>query len=455
MPAIINHTSTPNKLLKLQTPDEDSGRMRVSGYLVYSIIGHFASAHPLARPQKANESSIFCASRQPMLCCRTLIMTSIPWDRVNWRNSVFLMSLLFLALVGVPIYLWRYGLDWFQAALFLVFFSATGLSITLGYHRLFSHRSFRAAWPVRLATLVFGAAAFENSALCWASDHRRHHKHTDSDDDPYDISKGFWHAHIGWILFKMEPATHLDNVKDLQADPLVRWQHKYYFAIAGVCGLLLPAVLGGLWAGWPGALGGFLMGGVARIVAVQQFTFFINSLCHTIGRQPYSSRNTAKDSAIMAFFTFGEGYHNYHHAFQYDYRNGVKPWQFDPTKWSIWLLARLGLASDLRRVPAERILLAEIEEKQRRLESRLHPAIAPKVHPALPRLQATKVRLQETFARWEAREIEYRQALQNRLASSRERWALIQRDFREATAALRSAILDWQEAYTHVEKALA
>jgi len=372
-------------------------------------------------------------------------MLTIPWKRVHWPNSLFLISTLALALTAAPVYLWKYGLDWFQVALFVLFFGVTGLSITLGYHRLFAHRAFRAAWPVRLLTLVFGAAAFENSVLCWTSDHRRHHKHTDHEDDPYDITKGFWHAHIGWILFKLEPETNLDNVKDLQTDPLVIWQHRHYLLIAAFAGLLLPALLGGLWNGWVGALGGLLIGGLARMVAVQHFTFFINSLCHTIGRQPYSSRNTSKDSAIMAFFTFGEGYHNFHHAFQHDYRNGVKAWQFDPTKWSIWLLARLGLAGDLRRVPAERILLAEAAEKQRRLDQKLNCQIVK--HPVLDRLHATKEHLQATFAQWEVKEAEYRQALQNRFAASREKWTVLQRELREARIAFRAALQNWQEAY--------
>jgi len=296
---------------------------------------------------------------------------AIPWEKVNWPNSIFLISTLLLTLTAVPAYLWWQGLEVFQVLLFLLFFAATGLSITLGYHRLFAHRAFQASPLVRLFTLVFGASAFENSALCWAADHRMHHKFVDQDDDPYDIRKGFWHAHIGWILFKLQPDTPLNIVKDLQSDPLVRWQHRYYLAIGGVVSFAVPALLGALWNGWTGALGAFLLAGVARVVAVQQFTFFINSLCHTIGRQPYSSRCTARDSALMAFLTFGEGFHNFHHTFQHDYRNGVKAWQFDPTKWTIWLLHKLGMVSQLRRVPAERIRLAEAAEQQRQLMLKL------------------------------------------------------------------------------------
>src|ERR1043166_8414850 len=140
----------------------------------------------------------------------------LPYDRINWTTSSFLIGTLFLTLTAVPIYLGYSGVDWFQIALFFVMLAASGFSITLGYHRLFSHLTFRARWPVRLFTLVFGAAAFENSALDWVSDHRRHHKFVNHDDDPYDITKGFFYAHIGWTLFKLKPNTPMDNVADLE-----------------------------------------------------------------------------------------------------------------------------------------------------------------------------------------------------------------------------------------------
>lgn len=295
----------------------------------------------------------------------------IPTDRINWTNSSFLIGTAIVTCTAVPLYLWNYGVDVFQVAMFLTFFIATGLSITLGYHRLFSHMCFQATWPVRLATLIFGAAAFENCALAWVSDHRRHHKHVDHDDDPYDISKGFWHAHIGWILFKINPEPPWDNVADLRKDPLVMWQDRFYVTIAVTISFIIPALLGYWHAGWEGALGGFLLAGVARVTAVQHMTFFINSLCHTVGSQPYSTKCSARDSWIMALFTFGEGYHNYHHEFQHDYRNGVKWWHWDPTKWTIWTLEKLRLVRGLRRVPEEKVLLSQLADTRRRLNEKL------------------------------------------------------------------------------------
>ena len=299
------------------------------------------------------------------------LLSRIPWDRVNWKTSIFLAVINTLAVTAVPLYIWHYGLDWFQVLLFLFFYIATGMSITLGYHRLFSHLSFKAKTPVKLSTLVFGACAFENSALDWSSDHRKHHKHVDHEEDPYDISKGFMWAHIGWLLFKLGPEQPMDNVNDLKRDPLVMWQHRWCIPMAFVVGFGVPALLGYLWNGPGGALGGFLLAGVLRVFAVQHSTFFINSLCHTVGQRPYSDRCSARDSAIMALFTFGEGYHNYHHEFQHDYRNGVKPSNFDPTKWTIWTLEKLGLVSDLRRVPDEKILLAEMNKARRQAARKL------------------------------------------------------------------------------------
>ena len=331
----------------------------------------------------------------------------LPFDRINWTNSSFLIGTTIVTLTGVPWYLWHYGVDAFQVSMFFLFFIATGLSITLGYHRLFSHMAFQASWPVRLLTLIFGAAAFENCALAWVSDHRRHHKHVDHDEDPYDISKGFFHAHMGWILFKLDPVPPWDNVADLRKDALVMWQDRFYVPIAVVTSFVLPAALGYWHGGGIGALGGLLLAGVARVVAVQHMTFFINSLCHTVGNQPYSNKCSARDSWFMAIFTFGEGYHNYHHEFQHDYRNGVKWWQWDPTKWTIWTLEKVRLVRGLRRVPEDKILLAQVADARRRLGEHI---ACPKVS-ANARLhallQAKDAKLHELGERWSSIKAEY------------------------------------------------
>jgi stearoyl-CoA desaturase (Delta-9 desaturase) len=382
-------------------------------------------------------------------------MLHISWKLVNWPNSLFLFSTLVLTLTALPAYLWWQGLAPFQVGLFLFFFIATGLSITLGYHRLFSHLAFKARWPVRLFTLLFGAAAFENSVLCWAADHRRHHKFVDREEDPYDISKGFWHAHMGWMLVNAQPPTSFDGVKDLQQDRLVVWQHRYYVLIAFLVGFGLPMLLGGLWGGWSGALGSFLIAGVARVVFVQHMTFFINSWSHTWGRRPYSVQCTARDSALLAWFTFGEGYHNFHHAFQHDYRNGVKAWQFDPTKWTIWLLHKLGLARQLRCVPNEVILLSEIAEQRRQLAAKLSARPTPVAESIRRLLQGAQERLDHASAQWERRRAEYRHMAELKMEASRESLAELRREFGDAAAHLRAAIQEWQRAWRQAQAQLA
>ncbi|MBB5351119.1 stearoyl-CoA desaturase (delta-9 desaturase) [Haloferula luteola] len=356
----------------------------------------------------------------------------VPYKRVDWLNTVFLLAVTLVALIAAPYFIWKNGINGFQLAMFTFYSLATGMSITLGYHRLFSHLSFKAKWPVRLFTLVFGACAFENSVLNWASDHRRHHKHVDHDDDPYNIQNGFLWAHIGWILFKVLPEPPLDNVADLRKDRLVMWQHRNDKMIALLVGLGLPALLGYWNGGAEGALGGFLIAGALRVFVVQQCTFFINSLCHTIGRQPYSSKNSARDSTIMAFFTFGEGYHNFHHSFQHDYRNGVKAWNFDPTKWAIWALSRVGLVSDLRRVPEEKIILAEIAEARRRAEEQLAQLSETGVT-VCEKALATVHELQESLA---AAYHELEQAVAQRAEMSRQALNRWRRDARQLIAAL-------------------
>ncbi len=266
-----------------------------------------------------------------------------------------------LAVVATPLWIWTHGVDVFEiaAAIFLFFF--TGMSITAGYHRLWSHKSYDAHWIVRLVLSIGGAMAVQNSILHWASDHRVHHRHVDvNEKDPYSAQKGFWYSHIGWMLreYQAERYSDYSNCKDLQKDKIVMWQHKHYLAIVLVANFGITGLLG--WLNGD-IFGMILIAGVCRLVLVHHVTFFINSLAHLWGKRPYTDKNTARDNGVLALFTFGEGYHNFHHIFEYDYRNGVKWWQFDPTKWLIKTLSFLGLTRNLRRATEERIDKAKYE----------------------------------------------------------------------------------------------
>jgi stearoyl-CoA desaturase (delta-9 desaturase) len=266
-----------------------------------------------------------------------------------------------IALVAVPIEAFSNGFDMAEILLciFLIYFS--GMAITAGYHRLWSHRAYEANTVVRVILAIGGAMALQNSILHWASDHRIHHRHVDNNDkDPYSAKKGFWYSHIGWMLreYQIHRYDDYSNCRDLQKDKVVMWQHKHYLAIMLTSNFGIPILFG--WLNGD-ILGMLLLAGVFRLVAVHHVTFFINSLAHIWGKQPYTDKNSARDNGILAFFTFGEGYHNFHHIFEYDYRNGVKWWQFDPTKWLIRGLAMVGLTKNLRRCSEERIEKAKIQ----------------------------------------------------------------------------------------------
>jgi len=377
----------------------------------------------------------------------------LPRKNIQWVNTLFLSGTLLTALFAVPWYIWTYGFGLFQFSLFFFFFIATGLSITLGYHRLFSHLTFHASLPVKLFTLLFGAAAFESSALTWCADHRRHHKHVDEEEeDPYAITRGFFYAHIGWLIFRAQPQTPLTWVRDLQKDKLAVWQHRYYVPIAITMGFLLPALIGFIGGGAIGALGGFLIAGAGRIVLVHHSTFCINSLCHWIGTRPYSGKCSARDSFLMAILTFGEGYHNYHHEFQHDYRNGVKPWQFDPTKWTIWLLHKVGLVKNLRTVPEEKIVRAEIEEKRRILTESLSKCAVPLSETIRHSLDAAHESLEHALAQWQTSLQHYREVASSRQSEMAHRARELRENYQAAAASLRLAIENWQRVH---ESALA
>jgi stearoyl-CoA desaturase (delta-9 desaturase) len=269
----------------------------------------------------------------------------------------------------------------------LVMAMVTGLGITGGYHRLFAHRSWAARWPVRLVLLLAGGAGIEESAYSWCRDHRRHHRYVDRDGDPYNIQRGFWHAHLTWMFRKDTWAGGDAGGRDLWNDPLVRLQHRFYIPSAVLVSLGLP-----MWiaSGWGDAWGGLLIAGLARIVVNQQFTFAINSVCHTLGNRPYSDRHSARDNWVTALFTYGEGFHNFHHEFADDYRNGLKPYHWDPTKWLIQLLSRVRLASKLRTTAPEAIAYRRIQMQEKRLSVRLSAGPTRPTDPAGSRLQSAR-----------------------------------------------------------------
>lgn len=289
---------------------------------------------------------------------------------LNWP-AIFMFLITTIPVVTVLPWYWaKFGFDGFEWVCFFVLWALNGMSITAGYHRLWAHRSYEASKPLQIFYMLFGAMALQNSILVWASSHRVHHRHVDDvDQDPYSAKRGLWFSHLGWMLRNYESGKQdFRNAKDLEANPIVAFQHKYYVPIAVAMNVGLPLLLGvmngNIW-------GSLLLGGFLRLVVSHHCTFFINSLAHFWGSRPYTTENTARDNGILALFTWGEGYHNYHHLFQWDYRNGIRWYQWDPTKWLISACKSLGLARSLKRVPEFQIRQALVERQLQEAEQNL------------------------------------------------------------------------------------
>ncbi|MDJ0841944.1 MAG: fatty acid desaturase [Acidobacteriota bacterium] len=329
---------------------------------------------------------------------------------INWVNSIFLVSTPLLAAIFIPLYAVNVGFTLYEWAWFAFYMAATGMAITAGYHRLWSHKAYKAHFAVRLWHAVWGAASCQNSILNWSCDHRVHHRHVDDGEkDPYAASRGFWYSHIGWIL-RHHP-RHCDdysNVKDLRRDPLVMWQHRNYWLLALVTNGAVPLALG-FAVGRP--LGVFLLAFLLRVVLNHHFTFFINSLAHIWGRRPYSDEDTSRDNLLLALFTYGEGYHNFHHSFQYDYRNGIRWWQFDPSKWIIKSFSYIGLTKDLREASK-----LQIEKKKARMQLKR----------ALARMETGAESTHRFKAALEARHEQLVNAL-NEWSGARKKWYAVKR----------------------------
>ncbi|MGF1682831.1 fatty acid desaturase [Photobacterium minamisatsumaniensis] len=305
-----------------------------------------------------------------------------------WFNVAIFAITFSIAAIGTPIYAFYIGFDWVQVLMLIAAFSFCGLSITAGYHRLWSHKAYEANAVMRFIFAIGGAFALQNSILHWSSDHRVHHRHVDNNDkDPYSAKKGFFYSHIGWMLREYQASRYSDysNCRDLQKDKIVMWQHKYYAPLAVITNFGIPLVFGLIHGDVWGAL---LLVGVVRLVLSHHTTFFINSLAHIWGSQPYTDKNTARDNGVLAFLTFGEGYHNYHHIFENDYRNGIRWWQFDPTKWLIKASEMCGFAKNLRTCPEDRIEKAKATMVLKRLQSKLAD---------VPNSQARLERLEEEY----------------------------------------------------------
>ena len=343
---------------------------------------------------------------------------------INWTNvSLFSLTPL-LAVILVPLYGCLDGYDFYEWLVFLGMMLFCGLSITAGYHRMWSHKAYKGHPFLRLIFALGGACALQNDVMHWASDHRRHHRHVDQNDlDPYSAGRGFWFSHIGWILRHYDSGKEdFSNIKDIQQDKVALWQHQHYLILVLLTNIALPAFFGFLHGDIIACL---LLGGLLRLVMSQHVTYLINSIAHMWGKQTYSDASSARDNPLLALITYGEGYHNYHHTFQWDYRNGVKWWHFDPTKWMIRSLSCVGLTTDLKRTDPARVETARLQmQYQRAREQFEFRDIPDNLRAKLEQeyeqfqqllkewnatrqkwLEAREKRLQETLAQWERMEL--------------------------------------------------
>jgi stearoyl-CoA desaturase (Delta-9 desaturase) len=260
---------------------------------------------------------------------------------------------------------WADLLFWSDLVVFAILYVATGLGVTVGFHRLFTHRSFKAGKRVRATFAILGSMAIEGPVISWVADHRKHHAFSDQPGDPHSphvdhgrglggALRGLLHAHVGWLFIHTQRGRHERYAPDLMKDPTIQWVSRYFFVWA-ISGLVLPFLLGWIIGGsLHTALTGLLWGGAVRMLVLHHVTYSINSLCHFFGRRAYETKDESRNLFWLALPSFGESWHNNHHAFPTSAQHGLRTWQIDTSAMVIAALEKLGLAWDVVRVSPER-----------------------------------------------------------------------------------------------------
>jgi stearoyl-CoA desaturase (delta-9 desaturase) len=301
----------------------------------------------------------------------------LPVPRGQAASMLLVVGLPFVGFAVAVWLLWNLAVGWVDIGLFVVLYTACALGITVGFHRMLTHRAFRARPAVRLVLLGLGSMAIQGRAIEWAVDHRTHHAHSDQQGDPHSPHAGFaaghWgqlrglvHAHVGWMFHHRRVADQRRWAKDLTEDPVIRLVDRT-FPVWAVLGLVLPFAIGGLvTASWRGALTGLLWGGLARVFVGHHVTWSINSICHVFGRRPFVSSDQSRNNWLLALPSLGESWHHNHHVFPSSAVHGLERHQLDLSAALIRGLERLGLVTDVRRVTPEQ-----------RARKRARPGVAP------------------------------------------------------------------------------
>jgi stearoyl-CoA desaturase (Delta-9 desaturase) len=262
-----------------------------------------------------------------------------------------------LALAAAVPLAWGWGLTWLDVGLAVVFYFLTGLGVTVGFHRHFTHGSFKAKRPLRVALAVIGSTAFQGGVIGWVADHRRHHAFSDKEGDPHSpwlfgtgpaaMIRGFWHSHMGWILGR-DRTNARRFALDLLADRDIVAVDRLFLPLT-LASLLVPALIGGLVSvSWWGALTALFWAGLVRVAVLHHVTWSINSICHMVGDRPFAARDRSANVWWLAVASFGESWHNLHHADPTCARHGVKRGQVDISARIIWLFERLGWVHSVR-----------------------------------------------------------------------------------------------------------
>jgi stearoyl-CoA desaturase (Delta-9 desaturase) len=269
-----------------------------------------------------------------------------------------------LCLLAVVPFAWGWGLSPLDIGMAAVFYVVSGLGVTVGFHRCFTHRAFKAKRGLRIGLAVAGSLAVEGSPVQWVANHRRHHAFSDREGDPHSpwrygtdaraLFKGFVYAHVGWML-RRELSNRARYAPDIAADKDMRVVGRLFGPLTAVS-LLGPALIGWLvTGGWQGALEAFFWAGLMRMALLHHITWSVNSVCHIVGKRPFSSRDRATNFWPLALISFGESWHNSHHADPSGARHGVLPGQLDPSARVIWFFERLRWAQDVRWPRADRL----------------------------------------------------------------------------------------------------
>lgn len=355
---------------------------------------------------------------------------------------IFLIAYQAIFLLSLPFYLYFSPPSLTIWIITIALYFITGLSITAGYHRLYAHRAYKAHPFFEAIILFFGTLATQASVIRWSFDHRLHHAHVDTDEDPYSIKKGFWYAHFLWL---MEVPREIEKklVSDLFAKKMVAFQHRHYLKLVIGLNTAVFIFFGWLLQDWAGSFVMILWG---RMFALHHSTWFINSLAHTWGDKPFSQEHSAVNNYVISLLTFGEGYHNYHHTYANDYRNGIRWYHFDPTKWLIWAASLIGITKDLKKIDDVTIEKRMVIEHKRLLSDRLKELYHIKCDELEAKIESLSEQLLAKIAQWN--EINLQLKLKDSLNS--DLITKLSDDLSSIRSSMKKDLLAWKQLSNHI-----